>query len=82
MRIWTPANIDIIRKDLRGMKFLGFVTAMIKVQHLYGITTSNNHIRDIIKGKVKHPGANYVALFADVLNCSTDDFFVIKRKKG
>lgn len=81
MRIWTPAKIDEIRK--RGdMSFLGFVTAMIKVQDKYGITTSNNHIRDIINGKVKNPGANYLALFADVLGCSTDDLFVIKRKKG
>ena len=80
MRVWTPANIDRIRLE-RGMSFLGFVTAMIKVQEKYGIWTSNNHIRDIIRGKVKHPGANYVALFADVLGCSTDDFYVIKRKK-
>jgi transcriptional regulator with XRE-family HTH domain len=80
MRVWAPAKIDEIRKE-RGMSFQGFVTAMIQVQEKYGITASNNHIRDIVKGRVRAPGATYLALFADVLKCKTDDLFVIKRKK-
>lgn len=78
MRIWTPSKIDKIRLK-RKMTSLGLERAMIKAAPPE-LEPTNNHIRNIINGKTKNPGVIYAALFADVLECAIDDFFVIKDK--
>lgn len=74
MRVWKPANIEKLRLQL-GMTSLGLERAMIRAAPI-GIEPTNNHIRNIIKGKTKDPGIRYVLLFADVLNCAVDDLCV------
>lgn len=71
MRVWTPANIEKIRLK-RKMSSLGLERAMVRAAPI-GLEPTNNHIRNIINGKVANPGIKYVLLFADVLGCSADD---------
>ena len=80
MRVWTPANIDKIRLK-RGMTSLGFLRALSVKALAYGLEPSNNHVRNIINGKGRGPQPAYLALFADVLDCSIDEFFVTKPEK-
>ena len=71
MRVWAPANIKKIRLK-REMGSLELERAMIRAAPI-GIEPTNNHIRNIIKGKTKDPGIRYVLLFAHVLGCTADD---------
>ena len=73
---WHPANIEKIRLK-RKMTSLGLERAMIRAAPI-GLEPTNNHIRNIIKGKTKTPGIDYVLLFAHVLGCSVDDLCVEK----
>ena len=77
MRVFTPANIKKIMRE-RHMSFGDFMRRMIKVADNYDLEPANNHVHNIINGKVS-PGAQYLALFADVLECQVDAFYV---KKG
>lgn len=75
MRVWTPANIEKIRVK-RKMTSLALERAMIRASPPYKLEPTNNHIRNIINGKVENPGVKYALLFADVLGCAVDDFVV------
>ena len=80
MRIWTPGNIDKIRKK-KGMSFLGFMRKVRRGAAGTKRLPSDNHVRNIINGSVPDPGVGYAGLFADALECKTDDFFVEKEPK-
>lgn len=80
MRIFSGQKVDEIRRK-RDMSFGDFMRAMIRVAPKYGtkgIKPANNHIHDIMSGKVLDPKSSYLCLFADVLECKVDDFFVKK----
>ena len=79
MRVFSPAEIEKVRRG-KSMSFGDFMRALSIRAPAYGVKPAINHIRNIINGK-SSPGPAYLALFADVLGCETDDFFVEKEPK-
>lgn len=71
MRVWTPTNIEKIRLK-KKITSLGLERAMVRAAPI-GLEPTNNHIRNIINGKVENPGIKYALLFAHVLGCKVDD---------
>jgi|GEM_PF-5984343 len=80
MRVFSHANLDKKRRE-QYPSFGDFFRALIIAAPEYGVKPAVNHIHNIINGKVK-PGTQYMSLFAQVLECKVDDFFVTKREKG
>ena len=86
LRLFSPNEIKIAY-IAKGWSFGDFMRALIIAAPDYGsrgensdpIKPANNHIRDIINGETE-PGPTYLALFADVLSCKVDTFFVRVQK--
>lgn len=74
MRVFEPGIINEIRTK-RGMTFGDFMRAITIESPKYGLKPTNNQVRNIINGDTA-PRPTYLALIADVLKCSVDDFFV------
>ena len=76
MKIFSPAKLDKIRRE-KYESFGDFFRALIIAAPEYGVKPAVNHIHNIMNGKFS-PRAPYLALFARVLECPIDAFFVKK----
>lgn len=86
MRVFDGTLIEKIRKT-GDMSRPGLLRAMSKVCDNYGrkrgsLKPSKQYLDRILNGNVESIGSLYMALFADILHCKTDDFFVTKPEKG
>ena len=82
MRVFSAAKLEKTWKE-KFPSFGDFFRALIAATErdpTYNLKPAVNHIHNIRKGK-QVPGTLYLALFADVLHCKTDDFFVTKQEK-
>ena len=82
MRVFSAAKLEKKWKE-KFPSFGDFFRALIDATErdpTYNLKPAVNHIHNMRKGK-KMPGTRYVALFADVLECGEDFFFVTKPEK-
>lgn len=80
MRVFSATELDKLRRK-RYVSFQEFFRQLVIAAPGYGVKPAMNHIVAIFKGK-RIPGTRYLTLFAYVLECKVDDFFVTKPEKG